>query len=80
MIAEELVSDPVEFIRRDPGANVATNLVQGIGSQPTGDAHRLDGVGGLDVGSGEARGSGTIHVLGAKDLGRHRSSRRDAPC
>ncbi len=78
MIAQVLVSDPIEFVGSDSRADVLAHFLESIGCDTTGQTHGLDDLRGLDVRTGEGAGCRSVHVLWSLNRTRHRAPRGEA--
>src|SRR5665648_1251645 len=68
VVAEELVTHPVQVVGGDPWCDVASHFGECLGCDPGGDPDPLDGLGVLDLRAGEPRLAVLADVLGALSL------------
>ena len=67
MVAQVLVSDPVQLVRGHPWGDRLGGLGQGAGGQSTRHPDPLNRLSVLDLGGGHALGAVMEHVLGTLD-------------
>src|SRR5690606_19364990 len=79
VVAEELVTDAVEFVGGHPRDDVPPDLLARLGRQTSGDPHLLDRLVVLDLVAGEWRRRRLVDVLGTSDVGGDGAARRDPP-
>ena len=77
VVAQELVADPIEFVRGDAGGHVRPDEFTCLRSQSASDPHLLDGFAVLHLRTCVRRRRRLIDVLGARNVGWHRAARRD---
>ena len=77
VVEQELVADPVDLVGGDAGGDDRGGRRHGLGGDPAGHPHPLDGLGVLDLGAVVARRRGPVDVLRPRDGRRHRPPRGD---
>ena len=75
MVAEELVTDSIQFVSGDPGFDVGTDLGECLSGEFAGGPHAFDRVGVLYFRSSRSLRAWLTHILGTRNMCRDRSHR-----